>query len=92
MSYANINGHLSSPIYIFRCLRLGSPLLPILFLLVAQVCSTKLSMRRDIEGITVQGADITLLASTTVVIYFLNYFHLDSSEVVQLIQFKVKIF
>ena len=55
MSYANINGYLSSPIYIFRCLRQGSPLSPILFL--------KLSMRRDKEGITVQGADITVLAS-----------------------------
>ena len=33
----------------------------------------------------------TVLASTTVVLYFLHYTHLDSSEVVQLVQFKFKI-
>ena len=60
MSYANINGYLSSPIYIFRGLHQGSPLSPILFLLVAQVCSTKLSLRQDIVGISVHGADIFL--------------------------------
>ena len=36
--------------------------------------------------------NITVLASTTVDLYFLHYFHLDSSEVVQLVQFKFKIF
>ena len=60
MSYANINGYLSSHIYIFRGLHQGSPLSPTLFLLVAQVCSTKLSIRRDVEGISVQGAHIFL--------------------------------
>ena len=35
---------------------------------------------------------ITVLASTTVDLYFLHYFHLHSSEVVQLVQFKFKIF
>ena len=35
---------------------------------------------------------ITVLASTTVDLYFLHYFYLDSSEVVQLVQFKFKIF
>ena len=35
---------------------------------------------------------ITVLASTTVDLHFLHYFHLDSSEVVQLVQFKFKIF
>ena len=35
---------------------------------------------------------ITVLANTTVDLYFLHYFHLDSSEVVQLVQFKFKIF
>ena len=35
--------------------------------------------------------DITVLASTAVDLYFLHYFHLDSSEVVQLVQFKFKI-
>ena len=37
MSYANVNGFLSSPIYLMRGLHQGSPLSPILFLLVAQV-------------------------------------------------------
>ena len=38
------------------------------------------------------GLTVTVLASTTVDLYFLHYFHLDSSEVVQLVQFKFKIF
>ena len=37
MSFANNNGHLSDTIYIGRGLHQGSPLSPILFLLVAQV-------------------------------------------------------
>ena len=60
MSFANINGHLSAPIYIFRGLHQGSPLSPILFLLVAQVCSCRLDSRQDIAGINVQGVDILL--------------------------------
>ena len=56
MSFANINGHLSSPIYIYRGLHQGSPLSPILFLLVAQVGSCRL----DLSGIRVQGVDIFL--------------------------------
>ena len=36
LSYANINGYLSSPIYLSRGLHQGSPLSPILFLLIAQ--------------------------------------------------------
>ena len=42
MDYANINGHLSDPIYISRGLHQGSPLLPILFLLVAQIFTRKI--------------------------------------------------
>ena len=60
MSFANINGHLSSPIYIFRGLHQGSPLSPILFLLVAQVGSCRLDSRQDISGLRVQGVDIFL--------------------------------
>ena len=42
--------------------------------------------------ISVYLIHITVLASTTVDLYFSHYFHLDSSEVVQLVQFKFKIF
>ena len=42
--------------------------------------------------ISIARVHITVLASTTVDLYFLHYFHLDSSEVVQLVQFKFKIF
>ena len=55
-----INGHLSSPIYIFRGLHQGSPLSPILFLLVVQIGFCKLDSRHDISGIRVQGVDIFL--------------------------------
>ena len=60
MSFANINGHLSSPIYIFRGLHQGSPLSTILFLLVAQMGSCRCDSRQDISGIRVQGIDIFL--------------------------------
>ena len=60
LSYVNVNGYLSSPVYLFRGLHQGSPLSPILFLLVAQIFSSKLDKRHDISGLTVQGVDILL--------------------------------
>ena len=48
MSYANINGYLSKPIYLMRGLHQGSPLLPILFLMITQVISNKLKISHDI--------------------------------------------
>ena len=42
MTYANVNGHLSAPIYIDRGLHQGSPLSPILFIIVAQIFTNKL--------------------------------------------------
>ena len=51
MDYANINGHLSEPIYISRGLHQGSPLSPILFLLVAQIFTRKIENNPKIEGI-----------------------------------------
>ncbi len=41
VSYVNINGFLSPPVYLGRGLHQGSPLSPILFLLVAQVFTKK---------------------------------------------------
>ena len=46
----------------------------------------------DYSSVYLRTDVITVLASTTVDLYFLHYFHLDSSEVVQLVQFKFKIF
>ena len=60
MSYANVNGYLSSPIYISRGLHQGSPLSPILFLLVAQVFTNRLENRPDIKGIEISGVNILL--------------------------------
>ena len=58
MSFANINGHLSSPIYLLRGLHQGSPLSPVLFLLVSQVLNNKLDGNPDIKGLTISGTDI----------------------------------
>ena len=58
MSYANINGYLSKPIYLMRGLHQGSPLSPILFLMIAQVFSNKLKISHDITGFAIQGIDI----------------------------------
>ena len=60
MSYANVNGYLSSPIYISRGLHQGSPLSHILFLLVAQVFTNRLENRPDIKGIDIDGVNILL--------------------------------
>lgn len=60
MSFANINGHLSSPIYLLRGLHQGSPLSPILFLLVAQVLTNKLLNNNQIKGMNLDGVDILL--------------------------------
>ena len=58
MSFANINGHLSSPIYLLRGLHQGSPLSPVLFLLVSQVLNNKLDGNPDIKGLTISGTHI----------------------------------
>ena len=55
MSYANVNGHLSDPIYLMRGLHQGSPLSPILFLIVAQVFSFKIQRDPNIKGLSVGG-------------------------------------
>ena len=57
-SYANINGFLSAPIYILRGLHQGSPLSPILFLLVAQTFSNKLQINPNIRGLNISGVEI----------------------------------
>ena len=60
MTYANVNGHLSAPIYIGRGLHQGSPLSPILFIIVAQIFTNKLKNNTNIKGIKVSGVDILL--------------------------------
>ena len=57
-SYANINGHLSAPVFLFRGLHQGSPLSPILFLFVAQIFTVKLNINPDIHGLNIGGVDI----------------------------------
>ena len=58
LSYANVNGHLSTPIYIGRGLHQGSPLSPILFLIVAQVFTKNITNNSDIRGISVEGVEL----------------------------------
>ena len=60
MTYANVNGHLSAPIYIGRGLHQGRPLSPILFIIEAQIFTNKLKNNTDIKGIKVSGVDILL--------------------------------
>ena len=60
MNYANVNGYLTSPIYISRGLHQGSPLSPILFLIVAQIFTKKLENRSDIIGLEISGVNILL--------------------------------
>ena len=58
MSFANVNGHLSSPIYLLRGLHQGSPLSPVLFLLVSQVLTKRLENNPDIRGLSISGVSI----------------------------------
>ena len=60
LSFININGHLSSQVYLGRGLHQGSPLSPILFLLIAQVFTAKLECNQSIHGISVNGVDLLL--------------------------------
>ena len=60
MSYLNIDGHLSAPVYLGRGLHQGSPLSPILFLLIAQEFSSKLEHNSNIRGIKINGINILL--------------------------------
>ena len=59
-SYINVNGYLSAPIYLSRGLHQGSPLSPILFLLIAQVFSSRLDQCQEITGLTIDGIEILL--------------------------------
>ena len=58
MSFANVNGYLSDTIYIGRGLHQGSPLSPILFLLVAQVFTTNMEKNPAVEGIIVDNVQL----------------------------------
>ena len=60
MSLANVNGHLSTPIYIMRGLHQGSPLSPLLFLIVAQVYTARMRDNPNIEGLNISAINLLL--------------------------------
>ena len=60
LGYINVNGYLSKPVYLGRGLHQGSPLSPILFLLIAQIFTRKLELSNCINGMKVNGIDILL--------------------------------
>ena len=51
-----INGSLSSPVYLYRGVRQGCPLSPLLYVLVSEVLSTQVRHCNDIEGFMLPGA------------------------------------
>ena len=51
-----INGSLSSPVYLYRGVRQGCPLSPLLYVLVSEVLSTQVRHCNDIEGFLLPGA------------------------------------
>ena len=59
-SYININGHLSAPIYLLKGLHQGSPLSPVLFLLISQVLTKRLEINQDVKGLNISGVDILI--------------------------------
>ena len=60
LSFINVNGHLSQQVVLGRGLHQGSPLSPILFLLIAQVFTVNLEYNENIVGICLKGIDILL--------------------------------
>ena len=60
MSLANVNGHLTEPIYLLRGLHQGSPLSPLLFLIVAQVLTVNILDNPQIEGLDVTSVNIIM--------------------------------
>lgn len=58
LSYANVNGHLSGPIYLSRGVHQGSPLSPVLFLLIAQTFTKNIENNPSIVGLSVEGVEI----------------------------------
>ena len=58
LSYANVNGYLSAPIYISRGLHQGSPLSPILFLIAAQVFTKNLINNENVQGFSVDNVSL----------------------------------
>ena len=59
-SYALVNGHLTNPIYLERGLHQGSPLSPVLFLIVAQVFTNNLQNNANISGIDINSCSLLL--------------------------------
>ena len=59
-SYAIVNGHLTSPIYLGRGLHQGSPLSPILFLIVAQVFTNNLHNNSSISGLDINSCSLLM--------------------------------
>ena len=58
ISYANVNGHLSDPIYLRRGVHQGSPLSPVLFLFIAQTFTKNVERNENIVGLTIEGVEI----------------------------------
>lgn len=58
LSYANVNGYLSAPIYISRGLHQGSPLSPVLFLITAQVFTKNLINNEYVQGFSVDNVSL----------------------------------
>ena len=58
ISFLNINGHLSTQVVLGRGLHQGSPLSPILFLLIAQIFTSKVESNPNIKGVNINGIDL----------------------------------
>ena len=55
-----VNGHLSEPVYLCRGLHQGSPLSPILFILVGQTLTDRCVQNEQIKGITVDNVEVLM--------------------------------
>ena len=60
MLMSNVNGYPRNPIFLIRGIHQGSPLSPIILLIVAQVFSNNLNLSHDITGLLNNGIDLLL--------------------------------
>ena len=60
MSMILVNGNLTEPVYLQRGLHQGSPLSPLLFLIVGQILTNRCYNNNNIKGLCIEGVEIMM--------------------------------
>jgi len=60
MSMLLVNGNLTEPVYLQRGLHQGSPLSPLLFIIVGQILTNRCYSNKNIKGLSIEGVDVMM--------------------------------